>query len=284
MMLRKTIEEILCCPLCRSPLREEPSGLSCSTCAARFPVVDGRPDFVGGDRRVDSADARFQQETMAGTSLLAKTFRLGSRFINSDYTPVDQLKRTLKEAAPSDRIVELGSGSRRLLEGIITVDLFPFANVDILADITRLPLKADSVDLVILDKVLEHVPEPWLVVEQVHRILKPGGKTVCICPFIFPYHGYPGHYWNFTKDGLEHLFRDFSACDVSMNIGPTAALTNLFSEYLAVGLTRGKSVGYVFLKGMFLVPVFLLKYLDWFWARSTAAHRLASTLCVIATR
>ena len=44
-----------------------------------------------------------------------------------------------------------------------------------------------------------------------------------------------------------------------MNIGPTAALTNLFSEYMAVGLAGGKSTGYVFLKGLFLLPVLRLR-------------------------
>ncbi len=64
----------------------------------------------------------------------------------------------------------------------------------------------------------------------------------------------------------------------------SAALTNLFSEYFAVGLSRGNKTAYTILKGIFLLPVFYLKYLDWFWMRSKDSHRIASTLCATVTR
>ena len=41
-------------------------------------------------------------------------------------------------------------------------------------------------------------------------MLKPGGKLFCINLFLFPYHGYPAHYCNFTRDGMYYLLRKFS--------------------------------------------------------------------------
>ena len=181
-------------------------------------------------------------------------------------------------------VVELGSGNRRLKDNIINIDLFPFPNVDIVADITRTPFSDSVVDFAILDTVLEHVPEPHKVIEETYRILKPGGSAICIVPFIFPYHGYPKHYFNFSKDGLEFLFRDFSHCTIEMNMGPASALTNLLSEYFALWLAGSNKFWYTFFKGIGLFPIFIFKYLDKLWKPSGKAMNMASLLVVVAKK
>ena len=54
------------------------------------------------------------------------------------------------------------------------------------ADAARLPFKNQSFDRIICSEVLEHVPDPDLVLAEIERILKPGGlfisKTVCNLP------------------------------------------------------------------------------------------------------
>jgi len=156
--------------------------------------------------------------------------------------------------------------------------------VDIVADILKTPFPDNSVDFIILDTVLEHVPDPFKVIAECRRILKPGGKMICITPFVFPYHGYPKHYYNFSEDGLRYIFRDFSECKVEMNMGPTCALVNLMSEYIGVAFSGNNKFMYTLFKGLALVPIFLLKYIDIFWARSKNAKRVASHLCVLAVK
>ena len=277
------LESLLCCPKCHGQLTSKEGGLRCSPCGCTYPIQGGKPNFVESEFS-HTSDSVFQQEQMHESSLRAKLFNLGSRFVSSDYTPVDHLMEFVREIPPDAVVVELGSGNRRLHDGFLNLDLFGFPNVDVMSDIQQTPLAEATVDYAILDTVLEHVPNPQRVVCEVHRILKPGGKLLCITPFIFNYHGYPNHYCNFSKDGLEEMFRGFSNCAVEMNIGPSSALTNLFSEYFAVGLSRGNKTAYTILKGIFLLPVFYLKYLDWFWMRSKDSHRIASTLCATVTR
>jgi SAM-dependent methyltransferase len=244
---------------------------------------DGRPDFVAAEFS-HTSDSEFQMEQMHASSLRARLYNLGSRIISSDYTPIDQLKEFVAKIPESSVVVEFGSGSRRLRGDVVNLDLFGFPNVDMMADIQQSPLVDASVDYVVLDTVLEHVPNPRQVVSEIHRVLKPGGQLLCITPFLFNYHGYPNHYFNFSKDGLEEIFKGFSNCTVAMNIGPTSALTNLFSEYFAVGLSRGNKTAYTVFKGLFLLPIFYLKYLDRLWMRSPYAHRVSSTLCATVTK
>lgn len=277
------LETLLCCPKCHGRLSRSDEALRCSVCQRSFPLLDGRPSFVGPEF-AHTSDSEFQHEQMHASSLRARLFNLGSRIVSSDYTPVDQLEEFMAGIPADSVVVELGSGNRRLREDVVNLDLFGFPNVDMMSDIQETPLADASVDYAVLDTVLEHVPNPHRVVGEIHRILKPGGQLLCITPFIFNYHGYPNHYFNFSKDGLEEIFREFSGCTVEMNIGPTSALTNLISEYFAVGLSRGNKTAYTLFKGLFLLPIFFFKYLDRLWMRSPHAHRIASTLCATVTR
>ena len=52
------------------------------------------------------------------------------------------------------------------------------------ADIEKLPLASRSVDFVLSVATLEHVPHPEHVLEEIHRVLKPGG-TVFLAPAWF---------------------------------------------------------------------------------------------------
>jgi hypothetical protein len=115
---------------------------------------------------------------------------------------------------------------------------------------------------IILEAVLEHLKDPMAVVQEIYRVLKHRGEAICISPFIFPCHGYPAHYCNFSKDGLEMLFNKFSRCSIEMNIGPTSAIANLISDYFALALSGNSKFMYTLFKGLSLLPIFYLKFFD----------------------
>ena len=221
---------------------------------------------------------------MSNATLTARALNLGRKVISSEYMPRDHVREFLGEVRAGEIVVELGSGNRRLSPGIINVDLFPFANVDFVAAAERTPLASGSVDRVILDTVLEHVPEPQKVVDEIFRILRPGGTVVCLAPFIFPYHAYPRHYFNISRDGLEFLFRRFSRCTIETNMGPTTAMVNLASEYVGVALSENNRVLYSIGKGLTLLFLFAFKYLDALWAKAPRSRNIASVLCATAEK
>jgi SAM-dependent methyltransferase len=235
-------------------------------------------------KNTQTRDAQFQSEQMFNSTLTSKLYNAGRRVVSSEYMRKNHVSEIMDQADASKVVVELGSGNRRVRDDVINVDLFPFPNVNIVADIAATPFKDNSIDIVILDTVLEHVADPWCVVREILRVLKPGGRVICCTPFVFPYHGYPNHYWNFSKDGLEVLFKGFSSCRIEISLGPTGAILNLISEYTAVAISGSSTTLYTLTKGVTLMPIFLLKYLDRFWTPSGRGHRIASHLCAIATK
>lgn len=281
MMLIKTqINDILACPHCHETLKSFESSFECPKCNKTFPIQEGIPNF--SNHNVEKTnDSEFQEDRMFERTITAKIHNIGQKFINSNYTPHDHVTKFIRNIEIGKIIVELGSGNRHLRDDVINVDLFPFPNVDIITDISKTPFCDASIDYIVLDTVLEHVPEPYTVIKEIYRILKPEGHVICIAPWIFPYHGYPKNYFNISKDGLEFLFRDFSECKIEMDMGPTSALTNIVSEYFAIALSGKHKIVYSLVKGFILLPIFLFKYLDIFWYPSAKALRIAATLCAL---
>lgn len=267
---------LICCPTCHGDLGED----ACVSCGRGFTRHGDQIRFVAA--KADTLDAAFQSETHNNSSLVGRLFNAGRRVISSEYQPRDHLRRFLRGA--SGVVVELGSGARRLRPDVITVDLFPSANVDLVADIAETPIRDGVVDCVILDSVIEHVPDPAQVVAEAYRILKPNGVLLCNCPFMLPYHGYPAHYQNFTRDGLRHLFRNYASCEIEPAFGPMTAWVNMTAETFAVLVAGERGAGYVLAKGLALLPIFWIKYLDALTVRAERSHRIAGMLCATVVR
>lgn len=55
-------------------------------------------------------------------------------------------------------------------------DIYPHWNTHIAGDAHNLPLIENSIDIVWLCAVLEHIRQPFIVLDEVHRILKTDGS------------------------------------------------------------------------------------------------------------
>jgi hypothetical protein len=62
--------------------------------------------------------------------------------------------------------------------------------------------------------VLEHTKHPQLAVDEMRRILKPGGICLVSVPFTFHLHDSPYDYWRFTKYGLQLMFEAFDEVEI----------------------------------------------------------------------
>jgi SAM-dependent methyltransferase len=69
----------------------------------------------------------------------------------------------------------------------------------------------DSVGTVISLETLEHVADPLRAVQEMHRILKPGGLLAISSLMFFPIHAHPWDYWRFTPEGFELLLAPFES-------------------------------------------------------------------------
>ncbi len=94
------------------------------------------------------------------------------------------------------------------------LDLETGPNVDIALDSPySWPLDDASFDVVVSGQALEHVEFVWLTVEEISRILKPGGLCCLIAPSGGPEHRYPVDCWRIYPDGMRALAK-FAGLDV----------------------------------------------------------------------
>ncbi len=86
------------------------------------------------------------------------------------------------------------------------IDLSEGPNVDVVLDSAYvLPLKSDSVDLVVSGQAFEHVEFFWVTWLEMVRILRPGGMIFLIAPSRGPEHRFPVDCWRFYPDGYRAL-------------------------------------------------------------------------------
>jgi len=97
----------------------------------------------------------------------------------------------------------------------ITEDIHIFySSLNLRFDAHHLPFANDSFLSVLCTEVLEHCTNPQQVVDELHRVLKPGGTLLLTTRFMFPLHEVPYDYFRFTKYGLQMLGRGFSHISV----------------------------------------------------------------------
>lgn len=71
-----------------------------------------------------------------------------------------------------------------------------------------IPQPDETYDAVVLTQVLEHVPNPAVVLRELRRVLKSGGVLLMSVPLNGPLHGEPWHFFQFTHHGLTQLATD----------------------------------------------------------------------------
>ena len=73
-------------------------------------------------------------------------------------------------------------------------------------DLSNMPMDDGAYDFIIFTQVLEHVPEPFLVISELFRILRPGGRLLFTGPHFYEEHELPLDFYRYTSFGVRHLF------------------------------------------------------------------------------
>ena len=71
--------------------------------------------------------------------------------------------------------------------------------------VERLPFPDGEFDTIILSDVLEHIPEPGLLWDEMVRILAPGGCILLNVPFLYGIHEAPHDYCRYTSFALRRF-------------------------------------------------------------------------------
>jgi len=114
---------------------------------------------------------------------------------SKDYGTTQPLQQVLKHEGPYTR-----------------VDMQDGPHVDVVLDLTipfeQIDARLNGVRFgtIFCLSVLEHCRQPFVMSENLVRLLAPGGKICLSVPFAWKCHGYPSDYWRFTPEGVQLLF------------------------------------------------------------------------------
>lgn len=108
--------------------------------------------------------------------------------------------------------LDVGSGRRSFgFSELVQVEICAYPHTDVVNQSDTLPFRDSSFDFVFALAVTEHVRRPWILAQEMQRVLKPGGFIHVDSAFLQPIHGYPSHYYNMTSVALRGLFDQIEA-------------------------------------------------------------------------
>lgn len=94
-------------------------------------------------------------------------------------------------------------------EEFVGCDIQPGPRVDRIEDVHALTFDSDSVGSFLALDTLEHVRDPIRAVQEMHRVLRPGGVLLLSSVMFFPIHAHPWDFWRFTPEGFAQLLAPF---------------------------------------------------------------------------
>jgi SAM-dependent methyltransferase len=158
--------------------------------------------------------------------------------------------------------------------------------VDFVARAEDLPLEDSSIDLVVTQETLEHVRNPFKAMDEIQRVLKPGGTLYCQLPFVIGYHPGPTDFWRFTREGIVELVRHSGLhCEeVGVSVGPSIGFYRITVEFASTLCETIFSPLYIPAKISFAILLYPIKWLDRPMRRSGQVDRVTGGYFVIARK
>jgi len=265
----ESLWSILRCPICRAPLDPGAGTARCQGLAGQrcheFPAVGAQPVLV--DFAESVLDASDVQDNGARSRVPRRRARLPwlrsaldrlQAPVPGDNASARTLSR-LRQVTPRPRILVVGGGTasegiRELYEAddveTIGFDIYASPLTQFVSDAHAIPLDDGTCDGVWVQAVLEHVVDPYRVVAEIHRVLRPGGLVFSEFPFAQQVHEGAYDFVRMTERGQRWLFRHFDEVESGVVAGPGVALSwsiDHFVRALARSRTLGRVAGLGFL-------------------------------------
>lgn len=106
--------------------------------------------------------------------------------------------------------LDINGSLRPIFKDYTGMDMREGKNVDVVANGHEIPFGENTFDCVVCAETLEHDDFPQKTIDEIHRVIKPGGWLILAAPGPrFPIHNYPSDYWRFTAEAFKVLMRNF---------------------------------------------------------------------------
>lgn len=283
--IRETADHsrIICCPFCKEDLMKSDKGLICKT-HGHFTVDESRRPILI-EKHVYEHNSNQHESGVNWLKSFFKQFPKIYYSIWHVFCPVMMLvngpRMVLNKVEKGSRVIDVGSGPERLGKEFINVDIFPFPEVDIVSDATKLPFKDNTIDAAVSESLFEHVPDAHLVAREMVRVVKPGGYVYVSAPFMHPFHASPDDFNRWTISGLKHMFRDLEIVESGVRSGPWSTFLMFLAYWLGVIFSFGSKKIAPFLAHIFMLVLGPLKYLDYIFIHMPGSDAVATHLYVL---
>ncbi len=163
------------------------------------------------------------QETVAHAIQLGKE-RLNPSLTNPDFLVYRERKKQFTRwlgGVSAERLRVLDVGGRiqpyrplveDRLEQYVAIDPQMEGLLDVVAAGEGIPFSENTFDIVFCTQVLGYVSDPSKVINEMHRVLLPGGVLILSAPALFPQHH--DERWRFLREGYSVLMKPFSVIEV----------------------------------------------------------------------
>ncbi len=203
------------------------------------------------DLPIDQLQAECHQTRAGKESSHSAEFRSKPPAWAYDYILLELLSRDMtalvrqaSSQAVGKRALDIGAGNgpydamlRSHGFALEKLDLEPAPDVQHVGRIEATGLPDEMFDLVVCCQVLEHCDEPWRGMEEIKRVLRPGGLVLFSAPHIWFYHPHPKDHWRFTQEGIIRLCTraGFAPLTLKSQGGSVAAFFQI-ANFLLYGL------------------------------------------------
>ncbi len=279
----KDYTHLICCPFCKGNFSLKNNNYFCSKHGSFLIDKSNRPILI--EQELYKKNVTLHESGINWLKSFLKQFPKIYYSIWHIFCPVMMLvngpRMILKYVKRGSAIIDIGSGPERLGKEFINVDVFPFPEVDIVSDATKLPFKDNSIDAAVSESLLEHVPDASLVAKEMVRVIKSGGYIYVSAPFIHPYHASPDDFNRWTISGLKHMFSDLEIIKSGVRSGPWSALLMFMAYWLGVIFSFGSKRIAPFLAHIFMLILGPLKYFDYFFMKIPGSEAVATHLYIL---
>ncbi|MFN2256764.1 MAG: class I SAM-dependent methyltransferase [Candidatus Promineifilaceae bacterium] len=126
------------------------------------------------------------------------------------------LEQARREIPAGALVLDAGSGQGRYrdyfdhtryvgLDLAVGDETWDYSGLDTVGDLREIPFPDDSFDAAVCVQTLEHVNDPFQVIGEIGRVLKPGGRFYLSAPQAWHQHQKPHDFFRYTSFGFNHL-------------------------------------------------------------------------------
>ena len=82
---------------------------------------------------------------------------------------------------------------------------------------SKSPFSDNSFDVVFSNQSLEHTKKPWIICDEIKRIMRKGGIVYIRVPWSWRHHPAPIDYWRFSPECLVNLFDGYEVIEANFD-------------------------------------------------------------------